>query len=578
MKRFKKVLSLVLTLAMVLAMGTMAFASDPSNNAGGQGTEGQEEKFTITITNSKTGHTYEAYQIFKGDLDTTKQVLSNITWGDAIIAENDTIVNALKNNNAFNNEGTNIFASSQDAADVAKVLSDLNLGANSPIAEAFADAMAAYLNTSQGASSFDQGTYTISDLDAGYYLIKDTADLNGHDAYTDFILEVVKDVYGITPKSAVPTVEKKVFEESYTGTTYGEGYNDIADWDIGDDVPFKLIGTLPSDYADYSSYTYIFHDTLATSLQFNNDVKVYFAEDKAGTNKQEITNAYYTVETTTGDDCSFEIKFDDLTDVSSVTSSSVIIVEYTAELLTTASIGQNDPNNTNEVILEFSNNSNPDGSDDTGKTPEDKVIVFTYELDVTKIDGETDVELRDAEFVLYKTVNEVKQYVQVNATGAVTGWAEAAENEGVTTYPANSTLTSGENGKFIVKGLDDGIYYLEEIKAPDSYNLLENPVTIEIEAKTTNNEEWSGTDTAKEALTSLTITVDGVKAVDGDGGTLNTAESGIVAATVKNNKGATLPSTGGMGTTVFYTVGAILMIGAGVTFIARKRTDKEISK
>ena len=391
--------------------------------------------------------------------------------------------------------------------------------------------------------------------------------MSGADAYTDFILKVVKNTEA-TPKSDVPTVEKKVQEDDKYNQDggYGNGYNDVADWNIGDPVPFKLIGTLPDNLSDYETYQYIFHDTLSTGLSLNQDsIHVYMASDKAGTDKTELHG--YTVNvpgTEEKGQCSFEVAFTDLTDSETVdaevTADKYIIVEYTATLNTSAEIGL--PGNPNEVYLEFSNNPNTGGEGDTGETPIDKVIVFTYELDVTKVDGEDNNKtLKDAEFKLYDANGK---YVTVDTDGKVTGWADT-EDDG-------STLKSDENGLFKVIGLDDGTYWLKETKAPDGYNLITEPIKIVIDAATVNDQQWEATELPQDALTALRIEVTvGGKTTSGDGNT----ETGIVDTNVENNQGAELPETGGMGTVIFYVLGAILVLGAGVLLIARKRTDSE---
>ena len=454
------------------------------------------------------------------------------------------------------------------AADVAKVLESYEN--NSSEMKAFADIAGQHLTktTSGTASAYneDSKSYTISGLAAGYYLVKDKDDsVPGTDAYTDFILKVVQNTT-VTPKSDVPTVEKKVQEDDKYNQDggYGNGYNDVADWNIGDAVPFKLIGTLPTNFADYDIYQYIFHDTLSDGLDLNEgSIKVYYASDKAGTDKTEIPLGKYEVEapgTEGTDQCSFEVAFADLTSVEGVTANKYIIVEYTATLNKDAEIGL--PGNPNKVYLEFSNNPNSGGEGDTGKTPEDKVIVFTYELDATKVDGEhTDTKLKDAEFKLY---DENGKYVIVDADGKVTGWAD---NEA-----GGSTLKSDENGLFKVIGLDDGTYWLKETKAPDGYNLITDPIKIEIKATTVNDQDWTAMEGPSDALTALEIKVTvGSTTTSGNGDT----ESGIVETDIKNNKGATLPETGGMGTTIFYVLGAILVLGAGGLLIARRRTDSE---
>ena len=544
----KKLLGLLLAAVMVLAMGVPTFAASGS--------------YTLTISGASDGHTYEAYQIFAGDLSENEQTLSNVKWGDGVNGE--ALLAALKGTE----EEPTAYQTCMTAADVAKVLESYEN--NSSEMKAFADIAGQHLTktTSGTASAYneDSKSYTISGLAAGYYLVKDKDDsVPGTDAYTDFILKVVQNTT-VTPKSDVPTVEKKVQEDDKYNQDggYGNGYNDVADWNIGDAVPFKLIGTLPTNFADYDIYQYIFHDTLSDGLDLNEgSIKVYYASDKAGTDKTEIPLGKYEVEapgTEGTDQCSFEVAFADLTSVEGVTANKYIIVEYTATLNKDAEIGL--PGNPNKVYLEFSNNPNSGGEGDTGKTPEDKVIVFTYELDATKVDGEhTDTKLKDAEFKLY---DENGQYVIVDADGKVTGWAD---NEA-----GGSTLKSDENGLFKVIGLDDGTYWLKETKAPDGYNLITDPIKIEIKATTVNDQDWTAMEGPADALKVLEIKVTvGSTTTSGNGDT----ESGIVETDIKNNKGAELPETGGMGTTIFYVLGAILVLGAGGLLIARRRTDPE---
>lgn len=544
MRKVKKLLGLLLAAVMVLAMGVPTFAA--SGN------------YTITINDASAGHTYEAYQVFAGELSDNGETLSNVTWGDGVDGE--TILAALSS--------LEDYADCEDAADVAKVLEDY--ADDSTQMKAFADIVGQHLTdtTSGTLSAYDSEdqSYTISGLAEGYYLVKDKDDtVSGADAYTDFILKVVKNTEA-TPKSDVPTVEKKVQEDDKYNQDggYGNGYNDVADWNIGDAVPFKLIGTLPENFADYDTYQYIFHDTLSAGLDLNEEsIAVYYASDKAGTDKTSISSDNYTIHvpgTEDADQCSFEVAFADLTSVEGVNAEKYIIVEYTATLKTSAEIGL--PGNPNRVYLEFSNNPNSGGEGDTGETPEDKVIVFTYELDVTKVDGkDANTKLEDAEFKLYDANGK---YVIVDDEGKVTGWADNEEG--------GSTLKSGEDGLFKVIGLDDGTYWLKETKSPDGYNLITDPIKIEIKATTVNDQEWTAMEDPSDALTALEIKVTvGSTTTSGNGDT----ESGIVATDIENNKGATLPETGGMGTTIFYVLGAILVLGAGVLLIARRRTDSE---
>lgn len=579
MRKVKKLLGLLLAAVMVLAMGVPTFAASGD--------------YSIKINDESSGHTYVAYQVFKGTVSDNGQTLSNVEWGDGVNGE--ALLAALKGP-----EGTpTAYQTCTSAAGVAKVLEGYD--DDSQAIKEFSDIVGQHLSetTSGTLSAYGEASksYTISGLAAGYYFIKDADTVAETDAYTDFILKLTNDET-ITRKADVPTVEKKVQEDDKDITNgenenYGEGYNDVADWNIGDAVPFKLIGTLPTNLSDYDTYQYIFHDTLSEGLDLNRDsIRVYMASDKAGTkDKKELHG--YTVNvpgTEEENQCSFEVAFADLTNSETVgeevTANKYIIVEYTATLNKDAEIGL--PGNPNRVYLEFSNNPNSGGEGDTGKTPEDKVIVFTYELDATKVDGEhTDTKLKDAEFVLYKEVDGVKQYAQVAQEdqidqetqeitikkGTIIGWDPAvSESENSITYPENSTLKSDENGLFKVIGLDDGTYWLKETKAPDGYNLITDPIKIEIKATTVNDQEWTAMEGPSDALTALEIKVTvGSTTTSGNGDT----ESGIVETDIKNNKGAELPETGGMGTTIFYVLGAILVLGAGGLLIARRRTDSE---
>ncbi|MCF2653346.1 SpaA isopeptide-forming pilin-related protein, partial [Anaeromassilibacillus senegalensis] len=197
------------------------------------------------------------------------------------------------------------------------------------------------------------------------------------------------------------------------------------------------------------------------------------------------------------------------------------------------------------------------GDNNTGNTPEDKVIVFTYELDTTKVDGQNNTEkLEGAEFKLHNADNK---WAIVNNDGKVTGWADTEEG--------GSTLTSDANGLFKVIGLDDGTYYLKETKAPTGYNLLSSEITVVITATTTNGQTWTDGQ-ASSALTNLAVTADGT-AGTGNAGT------GIAGITVANNKGSTLPETGSVGTTIFYIAGGVLAVAAAILLVTKKRMSKQ---
>lgn len=551
MKKVRNLFAMFIAMIMALVLSVPVFAA--------------ESNYTITINNSTKDHTYEAYQVFAGDL--SDGVLSNITWGDGV--SGDTLLTALKGDKTIGST----FTGCENGADVAaKLTSDNGFAYDSDKMKTFADIVGQNLTMTtsgtcdDGMASGDSYTYKISGVAAGYYLIqdKDPAEGSSIDAYTRYILKVVENTT-VTPKSDVPSVEKKVQEDDKYNRDggYGKGYNDVADWNIGDSVPFKLIGTLPSTLADYDSYKYVFHDTLSNGLTYNKDAKVYVVNGKTRT---EVTDQFDINSSGT----SLTISCGDITKLTgvSVTASSKIVVEYTATLNTNAVIGLD--GNPNEVYLEFSNNPNKGGEGDTGTTPPDKVIVFTYELDTTKVGGSNDTDkpkLKDAQFVLLNKAED--KVAKVNAeTNRFESWIDLPEDtsyEDWTKYNETNhvILTSDNDGQFKVIGLDDGTYQLREIKAPDGYNLPNGDFAIIITATTANGQEWTS-GKASDALTKLEVTANGQPGT----GNIN---SGIAGVTIENNKGATLPVTGGIGTTIFYIIGGILVVGAGVLLITRKR-------
>ena len=444
------------------------------------------------------------------------------------------------------------------------------------------------------------GNYVINNLPAGYYLVKDSLqedDNQTGQVLSDYIVQVLGNVTMDPKDSDIPTLEKKVAEEGKGNEGkynqdggYGTYYNDVADWNIGDSVPFKLIASMPdaAEIAAYDTYSYTFHDTLDPGLTLEQKAgedqttfAIYFVntknEDPRAEGFQYLDAAKYDVNID-AETNSFTIAIDDLKTLMVTTAGGqqipatnydYIVIFYDAVLNANAEIGL--PGNENTAYLEFSNNPNGDGA---GRTEDDKVIVFTYELDGTKVDGETQAALQNAQFVL---LNGAKSEAAMVVDGKVTGWvkvdtdAAAGDVEMPGTYEEwverygdqNVILTSDENGLFNIAGLDDGTYFLREIQAPNGYNLLENDVKLVITATTANGQDWNGN--AADALRGLTIAVN-----DGEPQPGNT-ETGIVEVTVENNRGATLPETGGMGTTLFYIIGGLLVVGAGILLVVRIR-------
>lgn len=564
MKKARKLTAVLLSLVMLLALVIPASAADT---------------YSITIHNDKTGHIYEAYQIFAGTVSDDETdgetdggpMLGDITWGSGV--DGAALLAALK---AADEEK---YGACTTAANVAEALGTET--ATAADAAAFADIAAQHLTATVAGTATapnDGGNYIIEGLPAGYYLVKDSLqddDNQTGQVLSDYIVQVLGNVTMDPKDSDIPTLEKKVAERSkyQKDEGYGMYYNDVADWNIGDRVPFKLIGSIP-DMDAYDTYQYIFHDTISDGLTLDiGSFDVYVAQEKnqdpVALGWTEIPAANYEL-TQTAD--GFTLAIDNLKEFPYVDEEgrNYILVFYDAVLNENAEIGL--PGNENSAYLEFSNNPNGDG---TGRTEDDKVIVFTYELDGTKVDGETQAALQNAQFVL---LNGAKSEAAVVVDGKVTEWikfgtqVDGTKLEIPTTYEGWTTLaqqhnglilTSDENGLFNIAGLDDGTYYLREIQAPAGYNLLEEDVKLDIAATTANGQTWNGN--AADAFTALTIAVNDGEPQNG------VRDTGIVNVTVENNGGATLPETGGMGTTLFYIIGGLLVVGAGILLVVRIR-------
>lgn len=524
MKHMKKLVTLLLALIMALALVVPASA--------------------YTVKN-KTNHAYKAYQIFSGTQSAgSAPALGDVAWGTGI--DSAKFLAAVKKDTRFVVNSKNIFADCTTAADVAAIMAKEQ--DKSAVAKAFANVAAQYLTKT--AVDIAKEASDVK-LNPGYYLLVDVTDPGKGDAMNSALLQVTaKGNIDIEQKYDAPSVGKSVKD---TDGAWGEA----ADWCIGSNVPFQLIGKLPSNYADYETYKYVFHDTLGTGLQYNGDVKVYVRNGEKDT---ELTTGFTVApdKAATAGGGSLTITFDNLKTITSITSSSSIVVKYTAKLLNTAVIGQ--PGNPNEVYLEYSSNPNfsGTGTPPTSETPKDTVLVFTYQLDINKVDGTTPTKkLQNAEFKLKCVAAEKEatwngKWVTVDANNKVTGWVD--------TQDKGSALITNANGLAQVIGLDAGTYELYETKAPGGYNKLKDPIKIVITATLDKTED-------NPALTALTIMVDDSAAKAGD------VTKGTVSTTVTNNSGATLPETGGVGTTLFYIIGGVLMVGAAVLLVTRKRMN-----
>ena len=489
----KKLASLALTIIMVLALAVPAFAT--GNN-------------TITINDSVSGHEYTAYQIFSGNYSDGK--LTNIDWGSGV--DGPALLDALKADGTIGSIFTT-FTTAQQVAD--------KLATDSSIASLFASVAGKHLATAADTSSEGKGSYTISGLDDGYYLVKQTGNVGAGEVYSLYMVKVVGGTnVNVNPKiDSVPTPDKTIGEAATSGS-----------YSIGDTINFTIKTNLPSalSYGEYESYYLSFIDTMSEGLTYNNDAAVTV-------NYQDATS-------------SFDIDYNAISGKLTITCEDVkrvctfggaeVEVTYSATLNEKAVIGGT--GNENTVYLEYSNDPY---SGSHGTSVEDETYVYTFKMDGTKVDGKTDAPLENAYFVLQRTSDS--KYAEVDDNGMVTGWVDAKPDPG--------NIVSDADGHFTLTGLATGTYNLIETAAPQGYNLLATPIVINVSADLSNHSDVK-----------LTVTMDGAP-ITADPGT------GVFEPKVANLSGAMLPSTGGIGTTIFYTMGGLLAVGAAVLLVTKKR-------
>ena len=487
MKTMKKVLAMLVSMVMVLAFCVTGVAAN------------------VELTQ----HTFAAYQIFKGDL-TEGNKLSNVTWGDGVQGEK--LLTELKKQAAF--------ATCASAADVAKVLETYNT--DNTKANAFAKTVAAHVTEKK-----TEGTGKVNLSAAGYYLIVDTTATTGTYDAKNLSLLKVNGAGEVTPtiKTDKPTLEKKV-KDINDSTEVETDWQDSADYDIGDKIPYKLTATM-GDLSNYDHYYLNFHDTMTHLTLVEGSVEVKVGEKTL--EKDQYTVAWDAAKKTM-DVAIMDVKAHEATNGTKVT------VTYKATLDTDAVLGST--GNPNTADLEYSNNPNNTGDgttkpEETGKTPEDKNIVFTYKVTVNKV-KENQQPLEGAEFELSKKAKNGS-------------WISKGKRTG----------TGNNQNVFEWKGLDDGDYKIVETKTPSGYNTID-PIEFTITA-----EHEDKADDPK--LTSLS------------GGKLSTGDvtTGAISATIVNKSGSTLPETGGIGTTVFYVIGGMLMAAAAVLLITKKRMNNK---
>lgn len=539
---FSVFLTCVLAFTMAFAMGLTASAAD----------------YTITITKPEgdIDRTYEAYQIFKGNLD--GNTLSDIEWGAGI--DGAAFLTELKKNASF--------TSCTDAKTVAEKLAAFT--DDSDEAVAFAKLAGKFLTTATATSS--TGKITVP---AGYYLLKDVTTVT-HDALSLNILKVVKDVT-VNPKADHPTVDKKIGTDISTGVAANEAT-------IGDKVPFVIASKVPQ-MQGYTKYFFVLNDSMTAGLTYNRDVAIKIGDTTLASTAYEVTYGDDTANT-------MKIVIKDFINYKDEVGKP-IVVTYSATLNENANLTQD--GNTNTVKLTYSNNPNadykgenePDSTDPVGETPEHVTVTYSTQLQLTKVDGANKEVMKGVVFQItgtsIKTAVSNSEYFKQDADGTYyqlkdgTFTKDAPPTETDSRYVSNlkyakvtdtteqtnmqkvtASGTTDANGLITFKGLGAGTYYITELKTLGGYNLLTAPITVKIDATI---DATSGTTSCK-----WTATVNNKAA---------TFEENMVKLTVENNKGSVLPITGGIGTTIFYVIGGLLVCGAVVMAITKKKLSVE---
>lgn len=540
MKNTKKFASIATAALLAACTVVPSMASLPMNVSAAS--------LSITGIDENVVHTFEVYQVFTGDL--SDGVLSNVKWGSGVAQYNGTDV-------------TDSTLTTTDGYVTDTVLDELTNaedGTESERARAFIKKLTFSSTKACDDVTSSNGTASITGLSDGYYVVKDVTDLSTKDdANSAWILQVAGDMTNLEIKNASPTVDKQVYDNNDgTGNTAdgstGEGWYESADHAINETFQFKLTATIPADtdLSAYDEYKLVFHDTMSSGVTFDgiNSVTV-----KAGESSKTLDTSDYAStaeENTAGADWTLTIE--DVTDhmpegTTLGTDVTTVEVIYNAHLNADAVVSNvdvsnegSDALNNNKVYLEYSNNPDSTGTGETGKTPDDYVWVFTYKVENTKYANEAKPEnvLAGAQFKLYT------DSTCENEVGLIFDASKNAYRPIVSGSETATAMTSADStGKFDIIGLDAGTYYLKEILTPQGYNTMDVK-TITIGASHTEDEG--------DATASLTLSGD------------STMSNALI-----NKSGSTLPSTGGIGTTIFYIGGGVLVVGAGVLLITKKR-------
>lgn len=552
--------------------------------------------------------TYKGIQIFAADVNGS--TVKNIQWAGANTTEQeaiqDAVVRAIQKKEPTYNKTT-----AQDAADWLNEKSGVTGSTSQVVSDNVLSMIADNLKDNATWQKTSAAQPSLSNLDAGYWLFLTNTTVKPGDKSTDAysapvyaVIDGANTTVKITPKKSVPTVEKKILDDNKVRddltTVPVDDWEDVADSQFGQEVNYKLTGTIASNYATYDSYNYMFTDTLSKGLSYVDGQTQVFAVNKDSNNVDQYTDITenFTVQSTANADGTTTLAINAnagergkyLKEISKVDASTQIVVFYKAVLNGNAVIGNTTDNtqkggNPNTVKLEYSNNPYGVG---TGETIEDTVADFAFKLNLKKVDQGTEKGLGNAVFTIQSAdTNTENQYIAskegtVDGVSVVAGQLVTVTN--TENLPECVKFTSDKDGKITVSGLDAGSYKVTEVQTPDptKYPTKADPFTFTITA-TYNKDTMKVKDLKAEVSEADKVRTDiafgkldgnaGDNALHGTGGT--NAAAGEVTINVGNTKSVGLPLTGLNGVTFTWIAGgAVLCIGVAHLIRSRKQAEE----
>lgn len=419
-------------------------------------------------------------------------------------------------------------------------------------------------------NTLEDGSIEIQGLQPGYYMIDEiTSVQDTHSAASLILLDTADDSCDIQIKSDYPSIIKKIEEDDLN-----IGWNDIGDYEIGQSIPYKYETYVP-DIKAYNTYKMIFHDIMDEALTFDSDSVQIQISDSEKTYTVP-SNQYSIVENT--DNESFIVQISDIKSIIDQQFSNgygqKVLFTYNAYLNEKAKDRSGRAGFENKVALEFSNNPDTDGTNDTGMTPWDSVVCFTYQINAVKTNEENQ-SLQGAKFRLYRDENGTQEIKLKKVENVY-----VVMNEDYLSNAESDEMISDENGLFNISGLDQGTYYLKETQAPDGYRKIQDSIKIVItpEFTTDRNSYYENQGASDQVLETLSANCEikqflngllnsGSKALQTD------VQTGSIQLKIVNQTGSKLPVTGSSMTLILLAGGSLLMI-AGLYNLRKQKNEK----